>query len=127
MKRDYKIETEKVTSLTQKYNDLKDTMEENIKQLKQDHFKEMDLQKKEYKTIIDDLRDSLAKIKGNSLKDQENHIDEIQQLRTKIREYETELNSFKILWNQKDLLLKSEISKNEEISQQLSSLKDTLK
>ena len=87
----------------------------------------MDLLKKEYKSIIDGLKDSLAKFKGSSLKEQESHIDEIQQLRTKIREFEAEVNALKLQFNQKELLLKAEISKNDEITQQLNSIKDTLK
>ena len=84
IRQDYKTESEKVKALTQKLQDDKSVIDEVNKK----HKLEMYEMEQKYKRMMDDLKESLAKVKGNSAKEQDNLIDELQECRAKIRELE---------------------------------------
>ena len=123
VRKDYKIETEKVASLTEKLNDVKASIDDINKK----HEREMMDVRNEYKVIIEELRNSLAKVKGNSAKEQDNLLEDLQKARNHIKDLEKQLIDAQKALDTKEILLKDQTNKIEELTESINYLKSNLK
>ena len=123
VRQDYKIECEKVKSLSIKLQEEKEIIDE----VKREHQNEIYHLTDDYKKIINTLKANIDQLKGSSAKEQGSLLDELQLNRNKVTNLEKQLNEAQKDIHTKDVLLKAEIMKVASLNSQISDLQRNIK